>query len=64
MFPERRLLHVKLNTFNRIVAEETCEKIVAKLDWISQLMVTQYAEIRRVDAYRLGHFVPSCEYSV
>jgi hypothetical protein len=40
MFSERRLLHEKVNQFNRIAVKELCVIIVMKVVWISHTIVT------------------------
>ena len=61
MFPERRLLHEELNAFNRIVVEETCVILVAKVVLIDQPIVTHFARVPRVDAHHMGHFIQPFE---
>jgi len=38
-FPERRLLHEKLNAFDKIAVREMCEIIVAIVIWIGQTII-------------------------
>jgi hypothetical protein len=64
MFPECRLLDKVLNAFNRIGVKETCVTIVAKVVWISQMIVTHCAGLPRVDTHRVEHFVQPFEHSV
>jgi hypothetical protein len=64
MFPDSRLPHDELNAFNRIAVNEACVSIVAKVVWISQMIVTHIAGFPRVDAHRVGHFVQPVQYSV
>jgi len=57
MFPEYRLLHEELNAFNRIVVKQLYAIIVAKVVWISQTVVTQYAGYPTVDAHCIQHWI-------
>jgi len=64
MFPECRLLNEKLNPFEKIATETTCVIIIAKVVWIRQTIVTQFATFPRFDQHRIGHFVQPFELSV
>ena len=64
MFPERRLFHDELNAFNRIPVKERCVIIVAKVVWIGQTIVADFAAFPRVDAHHVGHFTQPFESSV
>jgi len=57
MVPERRVLHEKLNSFNRIPVKGTCAIIVVKVFWIGSMIVTPFAQFSRVDAHHVEHFV-------
>jgi len=57
MFPERNMLHDKLNAFNRIVPTESSVIIVEKVVWSRQTIVAHFAGFPRVDGNRVGHFV-------
>jgi hypothetical protein len=61
MFPERRLLHEKVNKFNRIAVKELCVIIVMKVVWISHTIVTHYTAYPSVEAHHVGHFVQPSE---
>jgi hypothetical protein len=43
MFPERRLVHEGLSASNRIVVIDTGIIIVAKVFWIGETIVTDFA---------------------
>jgi hypothetical protein len=64
MFPEPRLLHEKLNEFNRMARKGMCVIIVAKVVQIGQTIVTHFARLPRVDAHQIEHFVQPIEQSM
>ena len=64
MFPECRLLQVELNIFNTIVVQDMCVIIIARVGWIGEMIISQFAGFPRVNAHHVGHFVQPLEYSV
>jgi hypothetical protein len=64
MCSERRLLLEELDAFNSIGVKEMCVIIVAKVVWIGQMLVAQFAAFLKVDAHCVGHFVQRFEFSV
>jgi len=64
MFPERSPLHEELNEFIWIAVNAMCLIIVAKVVWIGQMIVTQFARFPIVDAHRIEHFVQPLKQSV
>jgi len=61
MLPECRLLHEVLSAFNRIIVKEIFVIIVAKVVWIGQTIITDFAGFPIVDAYRIEYFDESLE---
>jgi len=57
-------MHEELNSFNRIAVTEMWVIIVARVVWIGQKIVTQFAGYPKVDAHPVGHFIQPLEYSV
>ena len=63
MFPERKLWHEELKAFNRIVVEETCVIVIAKVVWISKMIVTHFAQSETVHAHHVANFIQPVVYS-
>jgi hypothetical protein len=53
LFRESSLLDEELNLFNRIAGEETFVIHIAKVMWISQMIVIQFAQIPSVNVHRV-----------
>jgi hypothetical protein len=64
LFSECRLLQEELNGLNNIAVKETDVIMIAKVDWIRQTIVTQFARFQCLDGYCIGDFVQPFEYSV
>lgn len=57
MLPECRLLHEKLNEFDRIVGTEICLIILMQSVWISETIVTHSARLLNVNADCVRSFI-------
>ena len=64
MFPECRLLHEKLNAFNRSAVGKTCVICGVKIVWIGQSIVTDSSRFPIVNAHYIEHLLQSSKSSV
>jgi len=64
MFPERRVLHDQINTFNRIAGKVPCVIIVAMVVLISQMIEIHFAWFPSVEAHCVGRFVEPFQWTV
>jgi len=63
MFPECRLLHDELKSFNWIVVNETSLIIIQKVAWIGQKIETYCAGCPWVDAHHVECILQPFEYT-